>query len=448
MAAPLALAKLDEDSHHTVDARFDLFKVPPTETSQVDSLVTMYHPIGDVNASQVQLYAPPTADYHTDMRNSYMVVHFKVKSGADDLPAFNHNDLHVYPKSSGHALWDRCTFALDSTPVWHCQTYAQMAFMRHLLESSHDVKLNGSMDAEGWIKDKDMCKDDNGVVDANIAARKKIIADSRTICCVLRMMDPFSENDRLIPPNFAIKLTLQRAPASAFLLSDRADEPTANIVVTKLDWMVRRVKASSSVVRAHTTQLIKGHPQVMHLVKHRVRSYHVPAGVKSHRVAIQEDDYLPLKVIVGIVKHASTSGDFTLSPHNFHHFNVSAIELTVDGVPVGQRLETNFADSLCGEAYASLLQATDQWRNQTTNGLTYDEFVNEGKTLFGWVTTTDLPSHDWNSYLHLKRKGALALHITFAHATPQALSVQVLDTREDLLKIDAEKRIRTTDVVV
>ena len=448
MAAPLALAKLDADSHHTVDSRFDHFKVPPTETSHVDAVTTTFHPLGDVNASQIILYAPPSADYHTDMAHSYVLVHYKVKDGEADLPVRTDAGMHLYPKSTGHALFDRYTVSLDSTDVYHNAAYAQTAFMRQMVENSYVRKIAGAMDVEGYMRDDDLCEDHDGVTGSSRLRRKKLIESSKTVCNVLRLKDPFSENRRHIPPNYAIKLTLQRAPASHFLMSDREAEAGARIVIEKLDWVVRRVKASDSLNRAHTTQLIKGHPQVLHLVKHRVRSFHIPQGVKSYRIAIQQDDYLPLKVIVGLVKHASMTGNFTLSQHHFHHFNVSSIELTVDGVPVNQRLEMDFSKGLAGEAYASFLQASGQWDSQDANGLSYEWYCTKGRTLYGFVTTTDLPNEDWTTYLHLKRKGALALNITFAEPTPEALSAQVLDTREDLLKFDAEKRIRTTDTVV
>lgn len=47
-------------------------------------------------------------------------------------------------------------------------------------------------------------------------------------------------------------------------------------------------------------------------------------------------------------------------------------------------------------------------------------------------------------YFNLKCKGALALDVTFTKAIPQALSVQDVDVREDLLELNAKKRVRTT----
>lgn len=445
-STPVALAKLHEDSHHTVDARFDIFKVPPTETSQTGHTMTTYQPLNEsLNSSQVQIYAPPNADGHTDLRNSYLLVEYKVvKANGTAIGAVG--DIACYPKASTHGLFERMTFALNNTDVYHNGAYSQTVHMRYDLEETVGSK-KGRLAGEGWLQDDHLASDHADVPAAVVAARKATIAGSKTVSSFLRLTDPLSDGRRYIPPGYAIKMTFHRAPDSTFLMSGDAND-RSKVVITKLELHLRKVFGSPSVNRAQTLQLVKGADHKLPVKKHRTRSFHIPAGVKSHRIALQQEDYLPLKVIVGLVGHAAVSGDLKLSPYKYANNKVATAELTLDGSPVGQRFVTDFSTGRCAQAYASLLQATNFYDSSETNGLTYDDFRNNDHTYFAWVTSSDLPNEEWHNYFHLKRKGALALTFTFAEATAQSLSAQVLDVREDLILLDAEQRIRATESVV
>ena len=193
--------------------------------------------------------------------------------------------------------------------------------------------------------------------------------------------------------------------------------------------------------------LVEGNEYNIPITKYRTRSYHIPPGVKSHRIPLQQIASLPLTIIAGITTHDASIGSFESAPHNFHHHDVSSAELTLDGAPIGQRLLTDSPNNNYADAYVSLLQATNNFNTDKSNSISYQDYRNN-KTLLAWVTTTDLPNNDWPSYFHLKRSGALSLNITFNEPSPTALSVQVTDRRDDITTLDTEQRIRTTESVV
>ena len=403
-AAPVALAKIHSESSNTIDRRFDLFKVLPSETSQTGHTIQSYQPVNDPSTStQIQILVPPSADGHTDLKNSFLKIDYKVtKADGGALEATN--VIHCYRKTSVQGLFDRGKLWLNNTQVFFNENLAQSAYIRNLLETSVDVK-RGRLSAEGWINDDVFCKDNRDLPAATITKRKALISESKTVHNIIRLIDPLSSSDRYIPPGYAIKKVLTRGPDSAFLGSSQADE-SAKVVVTKVEWVIRRVFASPSIIRAHTRMLVEGNEHNIPITKYRTRSYHIPPGVKSHSIPLQQIASLPLTIIAGITTHDASIGSFESAPHNFHHHDVSSAELTLDGAPIGQRLLTDFPNNNYADAYVSLLQATDNFNTDKSNGISYQDYRNN-KTLFTWVTTTDLPNDDWPSYFHLKRSGAL-----------------------------------------
>lgn len=107
-AAPVSLAKLHEDSNHTVCSNFYLFKVVPTETLHAGHSIISYQLLNDpVIISQIQIYVLPSADAHTVLQNRYLLVEYKItKCNGTNLPAYDSDDMHVYPKGLAHSLFE------------------------------------------------------------------------------------------------------------------------------------------------------------------------------------------------------------------------------------------------------------------------------------------------------------------------------------------------------
>jgi hypothetical protein len=219
------------------------------------------------------------------------------------------------------------------------------------------------------------------------------------------------------------------------------------LTITKFEWMVRRIAVNPSITRALNARLIEGNTYKFPLKKHRTRVYTIPSGVKTHRLVIDQDDIIPNRVLAAIMDHKSFVGGYQYSPFKFSPNKVTAIELTVDGVTVGRRMETDFENKNYAHAYAHTLTSLGLLNSNRGNGITSEEF-GTNKTVFAWSTATDLPNKDRDNYFHLRRKACLGLIVQFKGSLTQPLSVLVTDKREDLLEIDLENRVKTVTGVL
>lgn len=444
---PVELSKIHQNSGVTVNSKFDLFKVPPTETTEANGQWIVAEPSHESPSSEITVAVPASDSHYTDLENSYFLIDVKLtRRNGDNLPGADNEHSRVYPVSFfAHALFERFTLKCNSTDVDHNSAYSQTAYTRALIDETTDTKT-GRLTAEGWIEDGATGKNYADAEADSIALRKALFADGRVRSY---MMSPFSSLDRqerVLPPGVTLKAVFNRSNAQSCLMSSANDE---NVVVkiVKFRWMVRRINASPSVTRALNSIVVEGNSYLFPIRKHRTRSHTVPQGVRSHRVVVDADGYVPNRLLVSLLTHTAFVGRFSLSPFKFSDYGLESIELTVDGVSVGQRLEFDFPGGRYATAYASNVASLGKLRSSKSNGISYDDF-GDGKTVFVFNTATDLPNEDCHSYCHLRRKACTALILNFRAATAEPLSVQIADEREDLLEIDLENRVHTTTGVV
>jgi hypothetical protein len=337
------------------------------------------------------------------------------------------------------------TCSINSQDVDHNAAYAQTAFIRTLIDETEAAK-QGRLTGEGWLNDKIVGFDEDQADAATKTQRRQTVAGGKINSYYMRPFMSLDRQTRALPPGVSIKLTFNRSNPALCLMSSKEDEG-AKVEITKFEWMVRRVAVNPAIVRAQNARLIEGVTYKFPMKKHRTRVHNIPARVKSHRLVIDQDDNIPNRVVVSMLEHEAFVGNYKKSPYKFNHQGLTSIDLTVDGVSVGKRIETDFTDKKYAHAYAHTLASLGHLNSKNSNGITYDDFGNN-KIVFVWSTATDLPNKDRDQYFHLRRKACTALLLTFKEPLPSPLSVQITDEREDLLEIDLENRVKTVAGVV
>jgi hypothetical protein len=440
--APVALGKIHEDSHVTVNSKLDNFKVPPTETSETGGQWITVQPLTNNASSQLQLVLPASDEYYTDLENSYIILEYKVtKQNGDNLG----DEPKVYiAENGGHSFFERETYALNTQDVDHNSCYAQTAYFRTLIDESSLAKA-GRLTGEGWVNDGTEGKNFADLSPAQKEKRHNAIKNGKTVSVYMRPFSALDRQPRALPPGISIRLTFSKAQPKTYIIGP--DDTDAKVEITKFLWMVRRVVVNPSIVRAQSARLVEGNTYKFPLRKHRTRVHTIPKDVMSHRIVIDQDDIVPNRILLGMVTHEAFVGTYKLSPFKYSPHNLTGIELTVDGVSVGGRLEMDFPGKNYAHAYAHTLAALGQLTTKKGNGITYGEF-GTNKTVFAWCTATDLPNKDRDQYFHLRRKGCTAVVFQFSTVTPEPISVLVCDEREDLLELDLENRVKTVTGVV
>ena len=446
-AAPISMAKIDPHSSVTAKEELDLFKTPPTETSELGSSYIITQPLSlSDNSSEFTCEVSASPDSVTDLKNSYVVAKVKfTKANGTALKAKDSADLKVFPDNNlAHSMFDRCTLSLNGVETFHTGEYAQNSYHQCLLLEKASSK-KGKLSVAGWFDD------DGGRDEADVPAtvkgkRKAVTADSSSHTFAFVPALPVSARDsRRIPPNTSVRLVLHRAPIKTFMLSSAAAEDVV-MKVESLEYHVRRCTLNPAVLNAFTSRLVEGSKYQMPVLRRRTRKFSMPSGVTEYRALIQTNDFLPQQLIVAIVPQKAVSGHFQHSQFCYKAHGANYFELTRDGNTVDRPIKCDVANGDAAYAYTHTLVALGMLDDVESNGIGYEEFC-DNKFLMAW-SFDDVPTEDWGKVFHIKKKGTLELFIRFAQATTQTLTLVVTDTREDLVKLDLENRVTTTGSVV
>ena len=442
--APVALGKIHRDSGPSVSAQLDLFNVPPTETSFLggDRWVTVQPTTDTRTSSQLQLLLTASDELYTDLNSSYGVIECKVvKADGTALPD-DVDNFDVYPVSNlSSALFDWITTQINGVDADHCADYGVTSYLRGLLDETEASK-KGRLSGEGWVEDGATARDEADAPADDKKKRKQLIAGSRVMSLLTRFNLALDRQERLVPPGVELRLSMHRGPSAMCLMSPDANADY-KVVITKLEWHVRRVSVNPAISRAHVARLVEGNEYSIQVNKHRTRAFTIPAGVSSHRVVVDPGDALPTRLVVALQPHDAHVGAYRLSPYKFAPNGLSSIEVAVDGVSVGPRLDVDFTAKRYAHAYAHTITSLGHARSRHSNGVSYSSF-GDNQTVFVWSLATDLPNKDTGSYFHLKRKAALSVTLGFATPPQQPLTLLAFDVREDLFRLDLERRLTST----
>ena len=442
------MAKIDPHSSVTAKEELDLFKTPPTETSELSSTYVSTQPLSiSDNSSEFTCEVSASPDSVTDLKNSFVVVKVKfTKADGSALPAVGDAELKVYPDNNiAHAMFDRITLSLNGVETFHTGEYAQNAYHQCLLLEKESVK-QCRLSVGGWLTGKDIGRDEASIAAASKTARKRVTASSSSHTFAFVPALPLSCKDsRRIPPNTSVRLTLHRAPIKTFMLSSVADEDVV-MKIESLEYHVRRCVLNPAVLSAFTSRLVEGSKYQMPTMRRRTRKFSMPSGITEYRALIQTNDFLPQQLIASVVPQKAISGHFKHSQFCYKAHGANYFELTRDGNTVDRPIKCDLANDNAAHAYSHTLAALGMMDEVEGNGISYKDFC-DNKFLLVWCFD-DVPTEDWGKVFHIQKKGTLELFIRFAQATTETLTLVITDTREDLVKLDLENRVTTTGSVV
>ncbi|CAF1087024.1 unnamed protein product, partial [Brachionus calyciflorus] len=124
-----------------------------------------------------------------------------------------------------------------------------------------------------------------------------------------------------------------------------------------------------------------------------VKQHTIGKGVSSK--VITNITSLPTRVVIGFVRNSAYDGVLDQNPFNFGHFNLTKLNLMVDGLssPYYKPLELNFAKNQYIRGYYSLFENIDKPVFATGNDISREDYP-KGYSLFAFDLTPDLYNGD------------------------------------------------------
>ena len=210
------MAFVHRQSCEGVMTELDLFTVPPTQTSIVNSHVVENQPMASLDSGgSIEFLIPGSGDDYLDLANTMLYVQVKVTRANGDDPVGPVNNWL-------HSLFNQVDVYLNGTLVTpSTNTYAYRAYIETLLSyGPKDTQLTGQL----WHKDTATHMDAVEIVDgaaakAGFVARRANIVRSRVVDLMGRLHVDLFLQDKFLINGVDVKIRLVRSKAAFALMA-------------------------------------------------------------------------------------------------------------------------------------------------------------------------------------------------------------------------------------
>ena len=329
----------------------------------------------------------------------------------------------------------------EKTITYSGSNYAERAIMETLLSFGKDA-------SKSWLQSGLFYKDTPGKMDVadptdaapNEGLKKRVgfTAESKLVVTRSKLhLDIFNQSKPLIN-NVRMVLKLTRNKDAYVLMSSEAGA-AYKVEIEDIALIVRKVEVSDTV---HDT--VEGKNTRKNIIPYPLtrviqKEFTIPKGGKSFTENNLYDDYLPTKIVIGLVNNLAHVGSYTHNPFNFHHYDVSELSLKKNGQVVnGRPLTFDFDNDQYTDGYWSLHRAMDQRFRDEGSQIERIDYKG-GYTLFAFDLS---PSQCGDQFIDPKTKGKVTLELKFAKNIPHTLTLCVY------LQFDNELQINEAGEVI
>lgn len=415
----------------------DVSSVPPTMSAMQDGQWTEHYPISALtNSAPIDFIIPPQTEKWTDLNQSYLYIKFKVLKAADgtDLEAGTETSV---VNNFFHSLFSSIDLYLNNKLISsNSHTYPYRAYIENLLSYNKECKDTQLRALELWDKDTATHMQDNTAGGANDGwkRRKTRIATSKSCELIGRLHLDLFLQEKYLPNGIEIRIKLNRASNNFCLIGTAAGK----VDIQQVGFNVRTVDLLP-VVANDLNQTIAQHNMKIPIRRAVVKTFTIPEGQRS-----KIDDHLflgqlPKRIIIGMVRNADMNGALGTNPFDFKHFNVSKLEVSLDGKTIHNKaFQPDFENGECMRSYMSLYQATGALGQNRSMGITLTEYKN-GYTLWGFDLTADQGCEE--GQLHPIKTGNLRIDLQFAQALPTVVNVIVYAEFDNQIEINGLREV-------
>ncbi|CAF1019543.1 unnamed protein product, partial [Brachionus calyciflorus] len=274
--------------------------------------------------------------------------------------------------------------------------------------------------------------DANFLANSGYVKRNKILNNGNgKIELIGRLHCDIFNTDRYLINNVSMNLKLIPTRPEFCLMGDKTK--SYYISVDQAILLVRKAQINPSVMLGHALALDK--TTAKYPIKRVVGKQHtIGRGVSSKVITNISSTSLPSRVVIGFVRNSAYDGVLDQNPFNFGHFNLTKLNLMVDGQssPYYKPLEFNFARNQYIRGYYSLFENIDKPVFAPGNDISREDYPN-GYSLFAFDLTPDLCSGE---QFNLIKTGNLDVGLTFADSLDDSIVVIFYLEYDNLVEIN------------
>ena len=386
---------------------------------------------------------PGTPNVYRDLSNSYLELKCKVMKGSGDtIEALAADDAVAPVNNMMHSMFSDCEVTVCGTRVTDKEShYAYRAVIESLLSASPEI-LETRSKLAGWELDKDagsmdrllLATTNNVEPNKHFLSRRKQIAESRALTLIGRLHTDMFHQDLDLPPNCRVGIKLTRSKSDFVLMG--AENSTFKVHIMSAKLYIRSKEVNSDVIVAHR-EILKEHNFDIPFTQVNMKTFQIASNMTSATFSNIFNDKLPRRIVIALVQQDRVTGKYNLNPFKFQHFNLQALTVTVNGLPIpSDPLTMNYSDRDYQRAYLNTLGALGL--DVGNNGLTLTpELWESAYNLYAFKL---VPGPIKASIESTRVRGAVNLSFNFKQATPAPIEILVYSETNRTLEITANNK--------
>lgn len=419
---------MDPNSEACGKSELDLFCLPPTQVAIEEGKWVPVNPHEVSDHFSIKFDYSLSNGYYLDLARSYITFKAKIDGATGTLNKAAPINLW------GHSLFKQIDLELNDNLLTSANPfYAYEAMLTTLMNYGKEA-AKSQLALGGYEKDTAGEMDVTALDGDNkgLAARSTGINAGAWRDFVMRPFLAMFQQERLLPPSSKIRLTLIPSDPKFSLM---LNAPTGAFKPKMKDWTLhlRIVKINSSLAieqgKSRNEQGLKLYYPIRRL---KTKPMTIPAGLQSHSETISTGQ-TPKRMYCMMTSESAQLGAFQKNPFNFKHYDVNSIHLSIgtDNIP-STPLTPDFAKGLVRESYMTLFSHTGILFDDKGLDISLSDYQN-GYTIFAFDLTPDMSDGD---HLELMKRGDIRLHVKFAKALPEAITILAIGEFENTVQID------------
>ena len=430
---------ISSNSSEGINSRLMLFSLPPTDTSIQNINYIEIRPTTQISASNPIVYEIPASGVeYKALADATHAVKFKVVKLDGTNPE---DDAKVgVVNLTLQSLFKQVDVFLDGKLVSSSDNcYHYSAIFETLLNYGGAAKTT-QFQSQLFYKDKGVMDSGDPTLGDNsgLGSRYTYTSKGRVVSLEGKIHSGLHNISRLLLNGVRLTYRFHRNPDSVILMST---EVPFNYKVEIIDHCIKipYVTVSSAVILSHA-EMLKSQPAMYPMKRSEVKSFSIAQGSLNLNQLISQD-VVPHYVLVGFVKSEAFNGNPKFNCFNFKHYNVNYLNLTLDGVSVGNSpIETVFSENKIDytEAFLNLFKVSSKFNKDAGNNLTFGDF-NNGYSIFAFEINP-LKSFN-NEALYPTRTGTLRLQCKFDAVLPEAINVITYSVFDSVIYIDQTRSV-------
>lgn len=396
----------------------------------------------DRNTDYIEFAVPKNYKAFWDLKRSYLEIEAKLVKA--DGSAFVIGDNVGVINNLGQTLFRtlECTInqhQFGSSPnLHHLRSY-----MENLLGSSAQAQ-NSYLQSELWFKDTPLRFHITDPVNgANDGLRRRLYVTQQS--AVFKMAsaihhDIFNQ-DRYLLSGTDIGLKYYKSSDRFTIMWGGDVQELPRIEIVSANLKMCQVYLSENVTN-YIENKLKISPAVYPIYDTSMQKFSIQAQNASFIV----DNMYPTKripelIVIGFSKAANLQGNYTKSPLEFFHENVTHIGLYLDSVPIPQRpMKLSFPTRQATDGYMSLFTQLNTYNSSQPCCITYQEFV-ESYTLYAFNLSKSASDTSGGS-ISEGRQGVVRVEVQFNPAPAETLEMIVMGKIPAQILFDSSRHIQ------